>query len=67
VAFELLQEERDQLVCTVEGLHGELEANGQERDAAVQLSEEKEEQARSAQGSLASKIFLLLPSVCWIF
>jgi hypothetical protein len=44
-----------------------LEATGQERDAAVRLFEEMEEQARSVQGSLESKIFLLLPSICWIF
>jgi hypothetical protein len=67
MAFERLQEELDQLLRTMEGLHGELEANVQECVADVRLFEEREEQARSAQGSLASKMFLLLPSVCWIF
>jgi hypothetical protein len=48
MAFEWLQKERDQLVHTMEGLHGKLEATGQERDTVVRLSEEREEQARLA-------------------
>jgi hypothetical protein len=45
MVFGRLQEEQDRLVHTVEGLHGELEANGQERDAIMRLFEEREEQA----------------------
>jgi hypothetical protein len=45
MALEWLQDERDWLVCTVEGLGSELEVTGEERDAAVRLSEEREEQA----------------------
>jgi hypothetical protein len=67
MVLERLQEERDRLVRTMEGLCGELEATGQEHDATVHPSEEREEQARSAQRSLASKVLLLLPSVCWDF
>jgi translation initiation factor 2B subunit (eIF-2B alpha/beta/delta family) len=48
MAFERLQKERDQLVHTMEGLHGKLEATGQERDNVMRLSEEREEQARFA-------------------
>jgi hypothetical protein len=50
------------LVGTVEELHGELEAINQERDATVRLFEEREEQVQVAEGNLAGKILLLLPS-----
>jgi hypothetical protein len=55
------------LAHSMDELRNKLEAADQERDAAVRLSEEREEQAQSALGSLASKILLLFPSVCWIF
>jgi hypothetical protein len=45
MVLERLQEEWDRLVRTVEGHRGELEATGQDRDATVHLSKEREEQA----------------------
>jgi hypothetical protein len=46
-------------------LHGKLEVASQEHDAAVHLSEEKEEQAQSTQGSLMGKTFHPFHPVCW--
>lgn len=51
-AFERMQEERNRLARTVDKLCGKLEAADQECDVVVRLSKEREEQARSAQGSL---------------
>jgi hypothetical protein len=48
----------------VDELRGELEAINQERNAAVHLSEEREEQAWAAQGNLMGKILVLFPSDC---
>jgi hypothetical protein len=44
-AFKWLRGEQDQLVGTVDELHGKLEAIDQGRNAIVCLSEEREEQA----------------------
>jgi hypothetical protein len=63
-ALERLRGEWDQLVGTMDELHGKLEVIDQERDAAVCLSKEQEEQARVTHGNLAGKILLLLPSDC---
>jgi hypothetical protein len=48
MALERLQEEQDWSVRTMDGLCGELEAAVQECDATMHLSEEREEQARTA-------------------
>jgi hypothetical protein len=45
MALKWLQDEWDQLVRTVEGLRGELEATVQEHDAAMRLDKEREQQA----------------------
>jgi hypothetical protein len=61
-AFERLRGERDQLVGTMDELHGKLEATDRERNTAVRLSEEREEWAQTTQGNLVGKILLQFPS-----
>jgi hypothetical protein len=59
--LERLRGEWDQLAGAMDEFHGKLESADQECDAAVHVSEEREEHVQAAQRNLASKILLLFP------